>query len=75
MYKMHTFAFCDAGANPGGGPKGCCFNYWWPDVNADHGVTNLTEPVPGHKNIVANHCHKRLTAVTVTDTVVGCGLL
>eukprot|EP00041_Stephanoeca_diplocostata_P027464 m.755425 g.755425 ORF g.755425 m.755425 type:complete len:637 (+) comp23181_c0_seq4:162-2072(+) len=36
---------CGGGANPGGGPKGCCFNYWWPDDAADHGVTNLTEPV------------------------------
>lgn len=27
-------------------PKGCCFNYWWNDENAEHGVTNLTNASP-----------------------------
>jgi arylsulfatase A-like enzyme len=28
-------------------PKGkCCFNYWWDDPFAPHGVTNLTRPTP-----------------------------
>ena len=25
---------------------GCCFNYWWNDDDAPHGITNLTEPTP-----------------------------
>ena len=25
--------------------KGCCFNYWW-DADAEHGVSNFTEPTP-----------------------------
>ena len=40
----------DRGAgNPGGGAPlkpGCCFNYWWNDADAPHGVTNLTNPSP-----------------------------
>eukprot|EP00052_Salpingoeca_macrocollata_P018935 m.156168 g.156168 ORF g.156168 m.156168 type:complete len:516 (+) comp20824_c0_seq6:29-1576(+) len=24
---------------------GCCFNYWWKDNEAEHGVSNLTNPV------------------------------
>jgi len=27
-------------------PKGCCFNYWWNDEKAEHGVTNLTNASP-----------------------------
>ena len=26
--------------------KGCCFNYWWNDARAPHGVANLTRPSP-----------------------------
>eukprot|EP00051_Salpingoeca_urceolata_P021109 m.325616 g.325616 ORF g.325616 m.325616 type:complete len:629 (-) comp19735_c0_seq21:94-1980(-) len=45
-YKKPTH--CSGGANPGGGslPRGCCFNYWWEDQEAEHGVTNLTNFVP-----------------------------
>lgn len=33
-------------------PKGqCCFNYWWDDPMAPHGVTNLTEPTPADDSI------------------------
>ena len=28
------------------GFKDCCFNYWWDDPLAPHGVTNLTWPTP-----------------------------
>jgi hypothetical protein len=31
----------DPKANPG-----CCFNYWWESEEAEHGVTNLTNPSP-----------------------------
>eukprot|EP00035_Acanthoeca_spectabilis_P022118 m.442104 g.442104 ORF g.442104 m.442104 type:complete len:647 (-) comp18751_c0_seq1:78-2018(-) len=40
---------CNGKGNPGGGTPlkpGCCFNYWWNDVDSDHGVTNLTTPSP-----------------------------
>jgi arylsulfatase A-like enzyme len=40
---------CGGKGNPGGGPPlkpGCCFNYWWNDETATHGVTNLTKPSP-----------------------------
>ena len=38
---------CAGGPNPGGPslPDGCCFNYWWNDDQAEHGVTNYSEPV------------------------------
>jgi hypothetical protein len=34
--------------NPGGGnlTDGCCFNYWWEDASAEHGVQNLTQATP-----------------------------
>ena len=43
-----TTGHCAGGANPGGGDllPGCCFNYWWEDDEADHGITNLTWPSP-----------------------------
>lgn len=40
---------CTGKGNPGGGnplKPGCCFNYWWNDVDAEHGVTNLTDASP-----------------------------
>ena len=37
---------CGGGASPSGGPKGCCFNYWWNDPTSAHGVTNLTNFSP-----------------------------
>ena len=40
---------CGGHGNPGGGPplkSGCCFNYWWESDQAEHGVTNLTNPSP-----------------------------
>jgi hypothetical protein len=40
---------CGGKGNPGGGPPlkpGCCFNYWWGDDTAAHGVTNLTNASP-----------------------------
>lgn len=35
---------CNGGPNPGGEdlPDGCCFNYWWENTTAEHGVSNLT---------------------------------
>ena len=33
------------GPDPHSNP-GCCFNYWWGDEDAPHGVTNFTEPTP-----------------------------
>lgn len=33
------------GPDPNSKP-GCCFNYWWNDDDADHGITNLTEASP-----------------------------
>ena len=37
---------CNGGASPGGGPDGCCFNYWWQDPQAEHGISNLTWASP-----------------------------
>lgn len=38
---------CGGGPGPDpDAPRGCCFNYWSDDVNAEHGVTNLTRPSP-----------------------------
>jgi len=40
---------CGGNGNPGGGAPlkpGCCFNYWWDDQEATHGVTNLTWASP-----------------------------
>lgn len=45
----HGPTHCGGHGNPGGGPPlkpGCCFNYWWDDKDAQHGVTNLTWPSP-----------------------------
>lgn len=25
---------------------GCCFNYWWDDEDANHGISNFTKPTP-----------------------------
>lgn len=33
------------GPDPSSKP-GCCFNYWWPDKSAPHGIMNLSNPVP-----------------------------
>lgn len=43
-YGKHTH--CSGGMGPAGKsvPNGCCFNYWWEDQSAPHGVTNLTNP-------------------------------
>ena len=38
-------ALCRPGPDPDAGP-GCCFNYWWPDATREHGIANLTNPVP-----------------------------
>lgn len=35
---------CNGVTGPGG--NNCCFNYWWPDNDAPHAVTNLTQPTP-----------------------------
>ena len=37
---------CSGGPNPGGPPlkNGCCFNYWWENSSAPHGVSNLSTP-------------------------------
>ena len=50
------FGHNDAGTHCQGGPgpdpdagKGCCFNYWWEDATKEHGISNLTEPVPGNE--------------------------
>lgn len=38
---------CGGGQGPDPNSKpGCCFNYWWGDEDAPHGVTNLTEASP-----------------------------
>lgn len=38
---------CGGGIGPDPkAPKGCCFNYWWNDDQAAHGVSNLTNPSP-----------------------------
>ena len=36
------FFFCCA---VGPGLSGC-FNYWWPDATAEHGISNLSNPIP-----------------------------
>ena len=45
-YKKHSH--CSGGPSPAGSsvPDGCCFNYWWEDPTAEHGITNLTWPSP-----------------------------
>ena len=45
-YKKHNH--CSGGPSPAGPsvPNGCCFNYWWDDPLAEHGVANLTWPSP-----------------------------
>ena len=45
-YKKHNH--CSGGPSPGGPtvPNGCCFNYWWDNASAPHGVSNLTWPSP-----------------------------
>lgn len=37
---------CNGGPSPGGGPNGCCFNYWFRDDDKPHGVSNITWPSP-----------------------------
>ena len=38
---------CGGGQGPDPDAKrGCCFNYWWESDEAEHGVTNLTNPSP-----------------------------
>ena len=38
---------CGGGRGPDPlAPKGCCFNYWWNNQSAEHGVSNLTEASP-----------------------------
>lgn len=43
-YGAHNH--CSGGPGPGGPTvkNGCCFNYWWGDETAPHGITNLTNP-------------------------------
>ena len=47
------FGHNNAGTHCGGGPgpdpeagRGCCFNYWWPNETAPHGISNLSNPTP-----------------------------
>ena len=44
-YGKMTHCGGKQGPDPHSKP-GCCFNYWWNDNNAQHGVTNLTNPTP-----------------------------
>ena len=38
---------CGGGPGPDPlAPKGCCFNYWWNNQSAEHGVSNLTQASP-----------------------------
>ena len=38
---------CSGGQGPDPhAAKGCCFNYWWDDNDANHGIANLTNPSP-----------------------------
>jgi arylsulfatase A-like enzyme len=38
---------CNGGQGPDpNSSKGCCFNYWWEDKEAEHGITNLTNASP-----------------------------
>mmetsp|Transcript_8228 Transcript_8228/g.24390 ORF Transcript_8228/g.24390 Transcript_8228/m.24390 type:complete len:636 (-) Transcript_8228:938-2845(-) len=39
---------CTGKGNPGGPslPHGCCFNYWWRNDSVEHGISNLSNPVP-----------------------------
>ena len=45
----HYGKMTHCGGGPGPNPKahdGCCFNYWWEDTAAPHGVSNLSTPSP-----------------------------
>lgn len=44
-YGKMTHCGGGQGPDPGARP-GCCFNYWWPDESAPHGIMNLSNPVP-----------------------------
>eukprot|EP00729_Bicosta_minor_P010591 gene10591-22055_t len=44
-YGKMTHCGGQQGPDPNSKP-GCCFNYWWNDDDADHGITNLTEASP-----------------------------
>eukprot|EP00041_Stephanoeca_diplocostata_P013753 m.243604 g.243604 ORF g.243604 m.243604 type:complete len:667 (+) comp19455_c0_seq1:121-2121(+) len=44
-YGKMTHCGGHAGPDPNAKP-GCCFNYWWPDQNAPHGISNLSTPIP-----------------------------
>ena len=45
----HNTAKTHCGGGPGPDPdagNGCCFNYWWNDPTAEHGIMNLSNPIP-----------------------------
>jgi len=45
----HYGKMTHCGGGPGPDPTadhGCCFNYWWDDADGDHGISNLTNPIP-----------------------------
>lgn len=44
-------------------PEGhCCFNYWWDDPLAPHGVTNLTNPTPADDSLYLADAFSRFLA-------------
>jgi len=43
---------CAGDTNPGGGPPGCCFNYWWPVETSEFGgIRNYTKLIEGEDSL------------------------